>query len=88
MKGSLDVELKRQIKRMIVQEADRDIDPQTIRDDEPLFGVESAIQLDSLDALQLSMAIYKKYGFKITDSKDARRMFATVNSLADAIQSE
>ncbi len=71
---------------MIVEESDKDIDPDDIGDDDPLFGEESAIQLDSLDAIQLSMAIQKKYGIKITDSKEARRAFATVNHLADLIQ--
>jgi acyl carrier protein len=73
---------------MIVEESDKDIDPATIGDDEPLFGEESTIQLDSLDAIQLSMAIQKKYAIKVTDSKEARRAFATVNSLAELIQPE
>lgn len=85
MKGSTDKSLKTELKHMIVQESDKDIDPQSIGDDDPLFGEESAIQLDSLDAIQLSMAIQKKYGIKITDSKEARRAFATVNNLADLI---
>lgn len=88
MKGSLDNTLKIELKQMIVEESDKDIDPQIITDEEPLFGEESGIQLDSLDAIQLSMAIQKKYGIKVTDSKEARRAFATVNSLADLIQPE
>ena len=88
MKGSSDDTLKAELKQMIVEESDKDIDPQTITDEEPLFGEESGIQLDSLDAIQLSMAIQKKYGIKVTDSKEARRAFATVNSLADLIQPE
>ena len=88
MKGSLDNCLKQELKHIIVEESDKDMDPETIDDDAPLFGEESAIQLDSLDAIQLSMAIQKKYGIKITDSKEARRAFATVNSLADLVQPE
>jgi acyl carrier protein len=88
MKGSLDNTLKIELKQMIVEESDKDVDPQTIDDEEPLFGEESSIQLDSLDAIQLSMAIQKKYGIKVTDSKEARRAFASVNSLADLIQPE
>lgn len=88
MKGSADNDLKHRLKQMIAIESDRGIDPDDIGDDEPLFGEESSIQLDSLDVLQLSMAIYKTYGLKITDSKDARRTFITVNNLADEIQPE
>lgn len=88
MKGSLDNDLKQQLKIMIVEESDKDIEPQSIADDDLLFGEESPIQLDSLDALQLSMAIQKTYGIKMTDSKDVRRAFTTVNSLADLVQPE
>jgi acyl carrier protein len=88
MKGSLDDSLKVQLKHLIVDESDKEIEPLSIADDAPLFGEDSTIQLDSLDAIQLSMAIQKKYGIKITDSKEARRAFATVNSLADLVQPE
>jgi len=88
MKGSLDNSLKTLLKHMIVEESDKDMEPDSIGDDVPLFGEDSPVQLDSLDAIQLSMAIQKKYGIKITDSKEARRAFATVNSLADLIQPE
>ena len=88
MKGSLDDTLKTRLKQMIVDESDKDIEPESIGDEDMLFGEESPIQLDSLDAIQLSMAIQKTYGIKITDSKEARRAFATVNSLADLIQPE
>lgn len=88
MKGSLDQTLKAELKHMIVEESDKDIDPLSIGDEDALFGEESSIALDSLDAIQLSMAIQKKYGIKVTDSKEARRAFATVNSLADLIQPE
>ena len=71
---------------MIIDESDKDLDPHSIGDDEPLFGTESSVQLDSLDAIQLSMAIQKSFGVKITDSKEARRAFATVNLLADLVQ--
>jgi acyl carrier protein len=86
MKGSLDETLKTQLKHLIVEESDKELPPDTIADDAPLFGEDSPVQLDSLDAIQLSMAIQKKYGIKITDSKEARRAFATVNNLADLIQ--
>jgi len=88
MKGSQDSELKKQLKILIIEESDKEIDPQSIQDDELLFGQESNIQLDSLDAIQLTMAIQKRYAVKITDSKEVRRAFATVNSLADTIQPE
>lgn len=86
MKGSMDEELKRQLKQMIAVESDKGIDPESIGDDEPLFGEGSSVQLDSLDLIQISMSIYKTYGLKITDANAARRAFATVNCLADEVQ--
>ncbi len=84
--GAEDDDLKLQLKKIIAIESDKGIDPLSIGDDEPLFGEESTIQLDSLDLLQLSMAIYKEYNLKITGSNDARRAFASVNSLAKEIK--
>ena len=86
MKGSMDEALKQQLKQIIAVESDRGIDPESIGDDDPLFGEESPIQLDSLDLLQISMAVFKSYGTKITDANQARRAFATVNTLADEVQ--
>ncbi len=74
--------LKDELKQLIVDACDRDCDPATITDDELLFGPEAPLALDSLDALQLSMAIQKKYGLRLTDSKETRRILASVASLA------
>ena len=50
-------------------------------EDEPLFGPEAPLQLDSLDALQLSMAIKKKYGLRLADSKETRRILSSVANM-------
>lgn len=51
--------------------------------DEPLFGPDARLDLDSLDALQLSMAIQKRYGVRMPDSKETRRALASLSHLAD-----
>lgn len=86
MKGSLDPALKAQLKQLILREADKDADPASIGDDDVLFGPQSALQLDSVDALQISMALELKYGWKVKDPKEARRLLASVNVLADHLQ--
>jgi acyl carrier protein len=88
MKGSLDVKLKLDLKRLIVEECDIDIDPEEIGDDDPLFGRESRLGLDSIDALQISIAIQNKYNLSITDSKQMRRVMKSMNTFADFIQPE
>ena len=57
-----------------------------LRDDEPLFGEESALDLDSLDGLQISMAIQKHYGIRMADSKEMRRVLTSLITLADYIE--
>jgi hypothetical protein len=44
---------------------------------------EAPLQLDSLDALQVSMAIKKKYGLRLPDSKETRRILSSVANLAE-----
>jgi len=58
-----------------------DISPQDIGDEQILFG--EGLGLDSVDALELGLAIQKKYGIKIdADAKDTRNHFTNVASLA------
>jgi acyl carrier protein len=51
--------------------------------DEALFGAQARLALDSLDALQVSMALQKRYGVRLTDSKETRRILSCVGNLAD-----
>ena len=76
------------LKQLIVDECDKDIAPETIADDELLFGDSSRLQLDSLDALQLSMALQRQYGVRLADSKALRRAFATVKTLDEFLQQQ
>jgi acyl carrier protein len=74
--------LKLALKTLIVQSCDKDCDPASIGDDEALFGTGTRLALDSLDALQLSMALQKKFGIRLTDSKETRLVFANVANLS------
>ncbi|MCL1860045.1 MAG: phosphopantetheine-binding protein [Proteobacteria bacterium] len=74
--------LKLALKTLIVQTCDKDCDPASIADDEVLFGAGTRLALDSLDALQLSMALQKEFGVRVTDSKETRVIFANVANLA------
>ncbi len=78
-------ELKQEIKELIAIECDKDFRAEEISDTEPLFGSASKLELDSIDALQISMALQKKYGVTLNDSKELRRVMESVNSLADFI---
>ncbi len=88
MKGSLDENFKKELKELIIKECDLEISPDEINDDDPLFGNNSSIGLDSIDALQVSIAIQNQYGVVITDSKELRRVMTSINSFADHIRPE
>ncbi|MGQ9427518.1 phosphopantetheine-binding protein [Gilvimarinus sp. F26214L] len=79
-------ELKLTLKKMIIDECDKDMEPTEIADDEQLIG--GRLDLDSLDALQISMWVQKNYGIRIENGPVARRALGSVNSLAQHIQSE
>lgn len=55
----MNADLRLELKTLIIEACDKDCEPASIGDDELLFGPEAPLQLDSLDALQVSMAIKK-----------------------------
>jgi acyl carrier protein len=80
-------ELKAALKAMIVKECDKDIDPATITNEEQLIGG-GALGLDSLDALQISMAVQERYGIRIEDGPKARKALRNIDALAELIIAE
>lgn len=78
-------ELKGQIKRMMVENLMLKVAPEDIGDDLPLFGP-GGLGLDSVDALQLVVALDKNYGLKISDAEAAKGILQNVNGITAAIQ--
>jgi len=77
--------LRAEIKELIVESLNlEDVEPASIEDDQALFG--AGLELDSLDALQLAVAIEERFGVPITDEDLGREAFASVNTLAEFIQ--
>lgn len=75
-----------EIKELIVQELDlRGRTAQDIDSDAPLFG--AGLGLDSLDALQLAMAIEERFGVAIPEGEPAKEIFASVSAIARHIES-
>lgn len=75
-------DLNRDLKQLIIDALGlEDIAVEDIDDQAALFG--EGLGLDSVDALELGLAIQKKYGIKIdADAKDTRDHFSNVASLA------
>ena len=58
-----------------------DTAPESIDPEQPLFG--TGLGLDSIDALELALAISKRYGFQLrSDNEDNRRIFGSLRALA------
>ncbi len=78
-------DLELEIKRLIVQSLNLEgVAPESIDSTAPLFV--EGLGLDSIDALELAMALRQKYGVKTSsDEATNRRMFASVRSLAEFV---
>ncbi len=78
-------ELKKRIKEMMVENLMLKISPADIGDDQPLFGPNS-LGLDSVDALQLVVALDKNFGLKIPDPAAAKKALESVNTMTAAVR--
>ena len=76
--------LKQDIKRLMVENLMLQVSPEEIADNQPLFGPGS-VGLDSVDALQLVVALDKAYGLKIGDSEIARKTLYSVDTMTEAV---
>jgi acyl carrier protein len=80
--------LEDQLKDLIVEAlALEDVDPSEIKTEEPLFV--EGLGLDSIDALELALAIQEKFGVATSpDDERNRELFYSVKSLAEFIRAE
>ena len=77
--------LKQQIRELMVTELMLPMGPEAIATDAPLFSPEG-LALDSVDALQLVVALEKKFGLKLADSEAARTALHSIDTIAAAIE--
>jgi acyl carrier protein len=75
-------ELCADVKSLLVERLDLDVDPTLIGDDQPLFG--RGLELDSIDTLELAMAIEERYEVTITD--DETDSLLSLNRLVDHVE--
>ena len=80
-------ELKREIKLLIIETSKiPDIQPEDIVDDAPIFG--EGLGLDSIDSLEIVLALQKKYGVGIDDQNLARNILQSINTIAEFVMNE
>jgi acyl carrier protein len=76
-------DLKLEIKKLIMSTlAINDIDPNEVDDEKPLFGGDNALTLDSVDAIEIIMAIQRTYNVRIADQHVAREVVRSIDSIA------
>ena len=77
-------DLKQDIKELIITSLNlTDVSPDQIVDDAPLF--QEGLGLDSIDALELAVAIERKYKVTIPDEAVGKRVFSSVSALAQYV---
>jgi acyl carrier protein len=81
-------ELERHLKQLVVSALNlEDIAPEQIGSEEPLFG--EGLGLDSIDGLELGMAIRKAYNVKIESvNEETRKIFRSIRSIAQFIAAQ
>lgn len=74
--------LELEVARLIVETLNlEDVKPEDIAPEEPLFG--EGLGLDSIDALELALAISTRYGFQLrSDDSENTRIFASLRALS------
>jgi acyl carrier protein len=71
-----------QVKKLLVDRLELEVDPEMIGDDQPLFG--RGLELDSIDTLELAVAVQEELGVSITD--DDNDCLLSLNRLVDHIE--
>jgi len=77
--------LKAEIKQLLVANLMLQVSEDQIGDDTPLFG-SGSLGLDSVDALQIVVALDKQYGLKISDPGAAKQVLESVSAIATAVR--
>ena len=77
--------LKQQLKKQIVEFLNlTSVNPEDIKDDEPLFG--EGLGLDSIDSIELIVLLGREYGINIQDPKEGRKILVDINTMVAYIE--
>ncbi len=77
--------LESQVKELLVRSLMLPCEPESIEDTLLLFSPKGLF-LDSVDALQLMIALEKEFGLKVSDVEAEKGLIATVQAIANAIR--
>jgi acyl carrier protein len=81
--------IKLETKKLILESLNiEDVRPEEIKDDVSLLSGENSITIDSIDVLEVVVAIQKTFDVKIHDQNHARLIVDTVNTIAEFVHSQ
>lgn len=76
--------LKQELKEKIIKTLNlEDLTPEDVNDNDALFG--DGMGLDSIDALELIVMLDKDYGIKLSDPKEGKAIFQSIETMAKYI---
>lgn len=79
------VSIEAEVAKLIVEALNLEVAPAEIDPEAPLFG--EGLGLDSIDALEIALAISKRYGFQLrSDDERNHRIFASLRALAAHVE--
>lgn len=76
--------LKTELKEHIIHYLNLKVQPEEIKDEQPLFG--EGLGLDSIDSIELIVLLDRVYGIKIEDPKEGRKILVDINTMVDYIE--
>jgi len=82
-------EIKLEIKKLILDTLNMGtINPETIRDDIPLLSGDNVITIDSIDVIEVVIAIQKRFNVRMDDQNLARHIVNTVDTIAEFVYAQ
>jgi acyl carrier protein len=81
-------DLDRELKALIIQTLElEDIEIADIASDEPLFGDDGGLGLDSIDALEIGLALEERYGIELDpEAESTREHFRSISNLVSLVR--
>ncbi len=82
------MDIEKDLKILIIETLElEEITPDDIKNEEPLFG--EGLGLDSIDALELGMALKRKYNITLsTDKEQNKKFFYSIKTLSEFVRSK
>jgi len=76
--------IRKKLKELLVANLSLEgVKPENIKDDEILFG--EGLGLDSLDAVEIVVLLQRNFGLEVKDMSEGKKIFYSVNTLAEYI---